>query len=98
MITPPMKTNLLLAGAAACSLTADSHLDLPFRRGVSIPFRQSALYGDGTLGRFQRAVELDQKRVADGLNLGPVKPRKDFAEERAMFFQQFDRNLGIVLR
>jgi hypothetical protein len=23
MITPPMKANLLLAGAAACSLTAD---------------------------------------------------------------------------
>ena len=48
---------------------------------------QCALDFDGTLGRFQRAVEFDQERVADGFDFRAVEPRKNLAQQRAMFLQ-----------
>jgi hypothetical protein len=52
---------------------------------------------DRALRRFQRAVELDQKCIADGFNFAAVKARKDFAEQLPMFFEQFHRKFPIAL-
>jgi len=52
---------------------------------------------DGTLGRFQRAVELDQKCVTNGFYFSAVKPREDFPKQPAMFLQQFLGKLLIAL-
>ena len=41
---------------------------------------------------------LDQERVANRFNLGPVEAWKDFAKQLAMFLQQFLRKLVVALR
>ena len=49
------------------------------------------------LRRFQRAPEFDQKSVADGFDFGAVKPRKDFAQQPAMFLQQLESDFVVAL-
>ena len=44
-------------------VNADSYLDTSLDRRVVIALRQRALNFDCTLGRFQRAVKLDEKAV-----------------------------------
>jgi hypothetical protein len=52
-----------------------------------VSFGQASLDFDRALGRFQRAAEFDQESVADSLDLRAVKPRENFAQQPAMFFQ-----------
>src|SRR5207237_10325353 len=53
---------------------------------------------NGALGRFQSAVEFDQKSIPYRFNLGAVEARKDFAQQLSMFLQQFLRKLVVALR
>ena len=66
----------------------DSNLqfDSSLGRHVVITLGQGALNFDGALGRFQRAIELDQESVTDCFNLGAIEARENFAEQLAMFF------------
>ena len=71
------------------------------RRSVAtsaVTLGQRALNFDGALRRLQRAVELDQKSVADRFDLSAVKPRKDLSKQLPMFLQQFLGKLFIALR
>ena len=63
------------------NVNADLQFDPPIGGHVAIAFGQGALDLDGALGRFQRAVELDQEGVADGFDFGAVEARKDFAQQ-----------------
>lgn len=77
---------------------ADLQFDASLGRHVVVALGQGALDFDGALGRFQRAVKLDQESVTDRFDLGAVEARKDFAEQLAMFLQQFQRQLVVALR
>jgi hypothetical protein len=66
-------------------MNANLQFNLTIGRSIRIAVRQCALNLDGTLRRFQGAVELDQKCVPNGLNLGPVETGKDFAKQLSMF-------------
>src|SRR5262245_29924943 len=79
------------------NVNPNSDLDLPFSRSIGIALRHPALDFDGTLSRFQRAVELDEKTVADRFNFRAMETRKNFAEQPAMFLQQFQRKLVVAL-
>ena len=72
-------------------MDADLDFDPTVGGDVMIALGQGPLDLDGTLRRFQRAVELDQERVANGFDLGPVKTRKDLSKQSPMFFQQSAR-------
>ncbi len=63
-----------------------------------VPFGQGALDFNGALSRFQCAAEFNEESVADGFDFRPVKARKDFTEQAAMFFQQLERKFVIALR
>ena len=65
----------------------DLELDLAVDRDVQISLRQRALNLDRALRRFQRAAEFHQERVADSLDFGAVKHRKNSAQQTAMLFQ-----------
>src|SRR5262249_34500271 len=60
------------------NVNSDFNLDTPLERHVVIALGQRALNFDCTLGRFQRAVKLDEKAVPDCFNLGAVEAGKDF--------------------
>jgi hypothetical protein len=79
------------------NVNADSNLDLPISRSIGIVFCQGALNRNGALGRFQRAVELDQERVTNGFYFSAVKARKDFPKNFSMFLQQFLGKLFVPL-
>ena len=79
----------------------DVNADLDFNATVGcdvmVTLGQGALDFDGTLRRFQRAAELDEERVTDGLDLGAVKAWKNFPQQLAMFFEQREGKLIVAL-
>src|SRR5205823_12034909 len=88
--------------AAAMYHIADVNADFQFnpaiRWDISVTLGEHALDFNGALSSFQRAVELDQKRVANRFDLNPVEAREDFAQELSMFLQQLERELVVALR
>src|SRR2546426_1080272 len=70
-------------------VNADLELDPARRGGDCVPLGEGALNLNGTLRRLERAVELDQERIADGLDLGAVETWKDRAQQTTVFLEQF---------
>ncbi len=68
-------------------VNADLEFDPTVGSDVVISFCQGPLDFDGALRRFQRAAEFDQESITDGFDFRSVKPRKDFAQQPAMFLQ-----------
>src|SRR6185436_14256545 len=52
---------------------------------------------DGTLRGFQGAAEFDEESVTDGFDFSAVEPGKDFAEQPAVFFEQFESEPIVAL-
>ena len=48
------------------------------------------LQGDGAMHRFERAQELDQESIAEGLDLFGVKPRKNASHTASLMLQQLE--------
>ena len=69
------------------NMNTDLQFDPSLGRYVVIALGQRTLNFNGALGRFQRAVELDQECVADGFDFAAVEARKNFAQQSAVFLQ-----------
>src|SRR2546427_11379907 len=80
------------------NVNSNLEFDAALSADVVVALGQRALDFDGALRGFQRAVELDQESVTDSFDLGAVEARKDFAEQLAVFLQQFQSQLVVALR
>jgi hypothetical protein len=69
----------------------------PVGRDIMIALGQGALDFNGTLRGLQGAGEFDEESVANGLDLGAVELGKDFAQEPAVFFEQFESEPIVAL-
>ena len=82
--------NIAVAMNHVADVNADFEFNPPVGRDVMVALGQGALDFDGALRGFQGAAEFDEESVANGFDLGAVEPGKDFAEEPAVFFEQFE--------
>jgi len=80
------------------NVDADLELDSPLGGDVVITVRQRTLDFDGALRCLERAVEFDEKRIADGLDLSAVEARKKRTQQLSVLLEQLDRELVVTLR